>query len=100
MFWNFGGDFLGIFGEFFREFFENPMGLIGNYNGIIEIDLYVKILILSRFCLNARKKEGGRISILRSARGKLIALIKSDRNFCFFQNQNKFLDLKMESKPR
>ena len=41
----------------------------GRFGGIFwEDDLFVKILVFfSRFCLKARRKEGRKISILRSA---------------------------------
>jgi len=36
----------------------------------------MEFIFLSRFCINARRKEGGQIKILRSARRKLIAVKK------------------------
>jgi hypothetical protein len=40
------------------------------------IDLFVKILIFVKILSKCTRKEGRQISILRSARGKLIALKK------------------------
>ena len=73
-----------FFGHFLEDFWGILWAFFGNFLGI---DLFDKVLVFVKILSKWRRKEGRRISILRSARSKLIEL-KNVRHKAFLAIKN------------